>query len=93
MKQIKELFRRRSSLWLILELILVTVACWWAFDPVLVTGTIIQMKPGYDVDRIVTLNVASTVTRLDIEEQHITTIPDEEERLLQKVQALIILIS
>lgn len=88
MKQIKELFRRRSSLWLILELILVTVACWWAFDPVLVTGTIIQMKPGYDVDRIVTLNVASTVTRLDIEEQHITTIPDEEERLLQKVQEL-----
>ena len=88
MKQIKEIFRRSSSLWLILELILVTVACWWAFDPVLVTGTVIRMKPGYDIDRIVKLNVSSTVTRLDIEEQQITTIPDEEERLLQKVQEL-----
>ena len=88
MKQIKEIFHRRSSLWLALELILVTVACWWAFDPVLVTGTVIRMKPGYDIDRIVKLNVSSTVTRLDIEEQQITTIPDEEERLLQKVQEL-----
>ena len=88
MKQIKEIFHRRSSLWLSLELILVTVACWWAFDPVLVTGTVIRMKPGYDIDRIVKLNVSSTVTRLDIEEQQITTIADEEERLLQHVQEL-----
>jgi hypothetical protein len=88
MKQIKEIFRRRSSLWLILELILVTVACWWAFDPVLVTGTVIQMKPGYDVDRIVKLDVASTVTRLDVEKQQITSIADEEKHLLQKVQEL-----
>ena len=88
MKQIKEIFRRSSSLWLIMELILVTFACWWAFDPVLVTGTVIRMNPGFDVDRMVKLNVASTVTRLDIEEQQITTIPDEEERLLQKVQEL-----
>ena len=78
----------RGSLWLILELILVTVACWWAFDPVMVTGTVIQMKPGYDVDRIVKLDVARTVTRLDIEEQQITTIVDEEERLLQQIQEL-----
>ena len=88
MKQIKEIFRRRSSLWLILELILVTFACWWAFDPVLVTGTVIRMKPGYDIDRIVKLNVSSTVTRLDIEEQQITSLPDEEEHLLKKVQEL-----
>ena len=53
----------RGSTWLALELILVTVACWWAFDPVLVTGTVIGMRPGYDIDRIVKLNVASTVTR------------------------------
>ena len=79
MKQIKEIFRRKSSLWLVLELILVTVACWWTFDPVLVTGTVIRMKPGYDVDRIVKLNVAG---------QQITTIADEEERLLQQVQEL-----
>ena len=80
--------RGRGSTWLILELILVTVACWWAFDPVLVTGTVIQMKPGYDVDRIVKLDVARTVTRLDMEQQRITTIADEEERLLQQVQEL-----
>lgn len=79
---------RHGALWLALELILVTFACWWAFDPVLVTGTVIRMNLGYDVDRIVKLNVSSTVTRLDIEEQQITTIPDEEEHLLQKVQEL-----
>ena len=78
----------RGASWLALELILVTFACWWAFDPVLVTGTVIRMNPGFDVDRMVKLNVASTVTRLDIEEQQITTIPDEEEHLLQKVQEL-----
>ena len=71
-----------------MELILVTFACWWAFDPVLVTGTVIRMKPGYDIDRMVKLNVSRTVTRLDIEEQQITTIPDEEEHLLQMVQEL-----
>ena len=88
MKQITEIFRRKSSLWLILELILVTFASWWAFDPVLVTGTVIRMNPGFDIDRMVTLNVSSTVTRLDVEEQQITTIADEEEHLLQKVQEL-----
>ena len=79
---------RGGSSWLALELILVTFACWWAFDPVLVTGTVIRMKPGFDVERMVKLNVSSTVTRLDIEEQEITTIPDEEEHLLQKVQEM-----
>ncbi len=79
---------RRGASWLALELILVTVACWWAFDPVLVTGTVIGMRPGYDIDRIVKLNVASTVTRLDVEQQQITSLPDEEEHLLQKVLEL-----
>ena len=78
----------RGASWLALELILVTVACWWAFDPVLVTGTVIGMRPGYDIDRIVKLNVASTVTRLDVEQQQITSLPDEEEHLLQKVLEL-----
>ena len=79
MKQIKEILRRRSSLWLVLELILVTVACWWAFDPVLLTGTVMWMKPGYDVDRIVKLNVAG---------EQMTANPDEGVYLSQKVQEL-----
>ncbi|MBQ7180440.1 MAG: ABC transporter permease [Bacteroidaceae bacterium] len=79
MKQIKEISRRSSSLWLILELILVTIACWWAFDPVLVSVTVKRMKPGYDVDRIVKLNVAGEQT---------TAVADEEELLLRQVQEL-----
>ena len=38
MKQLKELFRRSTSRWLALELILVTFTLWWAFDPVIVTN-------------------------------------------------------
>ena len=52
MKRIKEIFHRSTSLWLALELILVTFACWWAFDPVIVTNYVTHLPLGYDVDRI-----------------------------------------
>ena len=43
MKQLKDIFGRKTSIWLTLELVLVTFACWWAFDPVLVTGYITHL--------------------------------------------------
>ena len=43
MKHIKNIFSRKSSIWLALELILVTIACWWAFDPLLVTSSVTHM--------------------------------------------------
>ena len=61
MKQLKEIFQRKTSVWLALELILVTLACWWAFDPVLVAHTVTRLPMGYDADRLVRFQVASTM--------------------------------
>lgn len=83
MKQLKELFRRSTSRWLAVELILVTFACWWAFDPVIVTNYVTHLPLGYDVDRMVKLDVAILTEGIAVNE-----LSDEEERLLQKVQEM-----
>ena len=87
MKQLKEIFQRKTSVWLALELILVTLACWWAFDPVLVSRTVTHLPMGYDADRLVRFQVASTMQQnWQIEE--LGTVPSEEEVLLQKVREM-----
>ena len=63
MKQLKEIFGRKTSIWLSLELVLVTFACWWAFDPVIVTSYVTNLPLGYDPDRLVRFEVASTLPR------------------------------
>ena len=63
MKQLKDIFGRKTSIWLTLELVLVTFACWWAFDPVLVTGYITHLPLGYDPDRLVQFQVVRTSPR------------------------------
>ena len=83
MKQIKEIFRRSTSRWLALELILVTFTLWWAFDPVIVTNYVTHLPLGYDVDRMVKLDVAIQTEGIAVNE-----LSDEEERLLQKMQEM-----
>ena len=83
MKQIKEIFRRSTSRWLALELILVTFTLWWAFDPVIVTNYVTHLPLGYDVDRMVKLDVAILTEGIAVNE-----LSNEEERLLQKVQEI-----
>ena len=87
MKQLKDLFSRKSSIWLTIELILVTIACWWAFDPVIVTSSVVGMPIGYDADRIVRFTVSSSASK-DEELNKWEEIIDEEEVLLQKVQEM-----
>ena len=62
MKQLRELFARNSSRWLAIELILVTCACMWAFDPVLVNAYVTHQPMGYDPDQLVSMEVGSTMT-------------------------------
>ena len=87
MKQLKDIFSRKSSLWLTLELVLVTIACWWAFDPVIVASYVAEMPMGYDADRIVKFEVVRTVNNEE-QDKKLEEMIDEEEVLLQKVQQM-----
>ena len=53
MKQLKDIFGRKTSIWLSLSIILVTIALWWAFDPLIVNTYVMRLPVGYDLDRIV----------------------------------------
>ena len=87
MKILKEIFSRRTSLWLALELILVTIICWWTFDPVLKRIYLYNLPFGYDIDRVVRMEVASTLNKSERLERK-EGISTEEEMLLRKVQDL-----
>ena len=87
MKQLKDVFGRKTSIWLTLELVLVTFACWWALDPVLVTSYITHLPLGYNPDRIVLFETASTFNQQSRNDIHQDTI-SEEESLLQKIQEM-----
>lgn len=78
---------RRGALWLALELILVTIICWWTFDPVLQNAYIWNLPLGYNPNRMVRLEVASTLNRSERLERK-EEISTEEEMLLRKVQDL-----
>ena len=79
---------RSSSRWIAIELILVTCACMWAFDPVLVTTYVTHQPMGYDPDRLVSMEVGSTMSMSqwvhDINYQD----NSEVEQLLDKIRAM-----
>ena len=77
----------RQKIWLAAELVLVTIACWWAFDPVLVGAYVHRLPLGYDPDRLVQLEVGNTVTQQERSDNFFENL-QEEERLLQKVLAM-----
>ena len=87
MKQLKEIFGRKTSIWLALELVLVTFACWWAFDPIIVTSYVNNLPLGYDTDRLVRFEVASKLSHNGRYEQ-LRAVENEEESLLQKIQQM-----
>ena len=77
----------RGNLWLSLELILVTIICWWTFDPVLEKAYIYNLPYGYDPDRMARMEVASTLNRTERMNRK-EEIYHEEEMLLRKVQEI-----
>ena len=87
MKALKNIYSRSTSLWLSLELILVTVICWWTFAPVLENLYLWYLPYGYDADRIVRMEVASTLNRTERMNRQ-EEICAEEEMLLRKVQEI-----
>lgn len=88
MKHLKEIFQRRTSVWLALELVLVTLACWWAFDPVLVDHTVTHLPMGFDPDRLVRMEVASPIRVKDMFQIDRSPMQSEQDVLLQKVREM-----
>ena len=86
MKQLKDIFGRKTSIWLSLSIILVTIALWWAFDPLIVNTYVMRLPVGYDLDRIVKLEVASSVVVREIGSDNIVPTDDwfhdSEEQLM-----------
>ena len=77
----------RGASWLSLELILVTIICWWTFDPVLENLYLSNLPFGFNTDRMVRMEVASTLNRTECLERK-EEICKEEEMLLRKVQEM-----
>ncbi len=84
---------RGGALWLALSLILVTIALWWVLDPLIVITYVTRLPVGYDLDRIVKLEVASSVAIPEIGEDRVVPTndwyhDDEEQQMLSRVQEL-----
>ena len=88
MKQLRELFARNSSRWLAIELILVTCACMWAFDPVIVTAYVTHQPMGYDPDQLVRMEVGCTKTMAEWFNNGNYQNVSEQELLLEKIWAM-----
>ena len=88
MKQLRELFARNSSRWLAIELILVTCACMWAFDPVIVTAYVTHQPMGYDPDQLVRMEVGCTKTMAEWFNNGNYQDVSEQELLLEKIRAM-----
>ena len=87
MKQLKDIFGRKTSIWLAIELVLVTCACWWAFDPVIITSYVTHLPMNCDIDRIVKMEIASSLTDNERAMAGISFY-DGPRRLMQKVQEM-----
>ena len=88
MRQLRELFARNSSRWLAIELILVTCACMWAFDPVIVTAYVTHQPMGYDPDQLVRMEVGCTKTMAEWFNNGNYQNVSEQELLLEKIRAM-----
>ena len=87
MKQLKDIFGRKTSIWLAIELVLVTCACWWAFDSVIVTSYVTHLPMDCDIDHIVKMEIASSLTDNERAMAGISFY-DGPRRLMQKVQEM-----
>lgn len=50
--------RRRRNIWILIELVLITIVSWVVLDPAIVSGYYFSLDPGYDIDRIVRFDLA-----------------------------------
>lgn len=50
--------RRQRNAWVIIELILITIVAWVVLDPAIVTGYYLSLESGYDIERLVAINLA-----------------------------------
>lgn len=80
--------RRRRNAWVLIELILITIVAWVVLDPAIVSGYYFSLDSGYDVDRLVTLDLLEIPEGgRGYDEASAETRMDDVHRLLDKVRS------
>lgn len=81
--------RKGRNFWLLLELALVTIVSWVVIDPVVVYTYIKGVDPGYDIDRLATVSLASyaeTSPKFNEAEQTPEAVTANVHRLLRMLE-------
>lgn len=81
--------RKGRNVWLLLELALVTIVSWVVIDPVVVYTYVKSVAPGYDIDRLATVSLASyaeTSPNFNEEEQTPEAVTANVYRLLKMLE-------
>lgn len=75
---------RRRNLWILIELIIISVAAWIVIEPLVVFKYTISRHPGYDIDRLVRIELAAKPTeeKYSREERY-----DDITRILTKLRS------
>lgn len=75
---------RRRNLWILIELILISLAAWFVIEPLVVFKYTVSRYPGYDIDRLVHIELAAKPTedKYSREERY-----DDVNRILTKLRS------
>ena len=82
--------RRRSNLWLFIELILVSILTWVIVDPIAVVTSDLNMPLGYDADRLVALQLNSYPNSSELyraENDSVDTANSQLDAIMAKLRA------
>lgn len=82
--------RRRSNLWLFIELILVSILTWVIVDPIAVVTSDLNMPLGYDSDRLVALQLNSYPNSSELyraENDSVDTANSQLDAIMAKLRA------
>lgn len=82
---------RRRNIWLVLEVFVATLVAWYVLDPLIVTLYMRSFEPGYDIDRLVLVEISQLKPAAPSYDEAMAT-PDATaesvERMLTYVRSL-----
>lgn len=79
--------RRQRNIWVIVELVLITIVAWVVLDPAIVSGYYFSLDCGYDIDRLVTIELAEIPKGgHGYDESSAKSLMDDIHRLMDRVK-------